>query len=255
MININLMSNLFVDVHCHISDKLFDETRESVIESTKGKMILLNAGEEYKSNIISLSLQDKYDWVKACIGLHPNIISNIDDNEINKNIEFIIKNVDKAFAISEVGLDYKNKDQIQIKKQKEVLEKIFQIAEKHNKVVIIHTRKAMDDMLDMIKSFKLRVIFHNFEGNLSQCKKACDMNVGISISTGFIKFKKDTIIKHVKDELLFSETDSPALSPDNNINNPINISRIVDYIAKIRGKTIEDIKILIYSNFLRIFYG
>lgn len=248
------MDERFIDIHCHIGDKSFDNIRESILDKMKGEFIILNAGEEIESNKISLNLQEKYDWIKACIGLHPNQISIMNQGDIDKNLSFIEENIDKAFAISEVGLDYKNKDQSQIERQLRTLQRLFEIAEKNRKVVIVHTRKAMDDMLNLIGSFKIKVILHNFEGNMSQCEKACDMNLGISISTGFIRYKHDNIIRKVRDNLLFSETDSPALSPDENINIPLNITKIVDYIAGIRNVESNEIKALIYSNFLKIFY-
>jgi len=251
----SLVESMFVDVHCHITDPLFNADRDSIIRLAASKgLIIVNAGEDIESDALSLELQSKYENVKACIGLHPNAIVKKRKEEIERDLAFMDSEAKHSFAISEVGLDYKGKSLDQINLEKQILIKIFEMAEKDRKPVIIHTRKAMEDMLGILSSFKIKAILHNFEGNSSQCQRACDMGLGISVSTGFLKFKKDSIIRKIRNDLIFTETDSPALSPNDQRNTPLNVIPLIEYISRIRGQNFQQTKELIYSNFLRMFY-
>ncbi|MCW1297094.1 MAG: TatD family hydrolase [Candidatus Rehaiarchaeum fermentans] len=211
--------------------------------------------------IITILATEKPDeWLKAfsflpnnlpAIGLHPNFLSsleNVDDYIFNFERE-----VDKFFAISEVGLDFKSKNDNQIQLQIKILTKIMEIAEKHNKVIIVHNRKSIEKFLELRSSFKVRTIYHNYEGNLSQLNKIIESGDFISISTSYLRFKKDNIIKKVPLENLFFETDSPALSPFDSPNKPENVRLIVEYFSKLRNISIEYLENQIRSNFVDLF--
>ena len=71
---------------------------------------------------------------------------------------------------------------------------------------------------------------------------ADELGINISISTGFMKFKKDNIIKNVNLNRLFTETDSPELSPDNKLNTPLNIQKLLNYISSIKKMGVEEIR-------------
>ncbi len=248
------MEDKFVDIHAHLSDKVFDEGKAELIKKLSAEYIVLNAGEDILQDKTILEDGKHYPFILPCIGLHPNIIVGKNYTELEGDLTFIEENINKFFAVSEIGLDYKSKDTYQIQREKEFFYRILEIAVKNRKVCIIHSRKAMDDMLEILSSFNLKAVLHNFEGNLHHLEMAQSNGINISISTGFMKFKKDNIIKKVQLDRLFVETDSPVLSPDENINTPLNIPKILNYVAAIKKMETEDIKSIIYKNFMRIFY-
>ncbi len=243
----------FIDVHAHLCDSLFLNNIKEIASRLSRDYIVLNTGENSLQNTEILECSTVYPFIMPCIGLHPNEIAKMSYDMAMKELEYLSDNVSKAYAISEVGLDYKGKDIYQIEQEKEFLYKIFEIAQKNKKVCIIHSRKSIEDVFEMLSSFDIKVITHNFEGNLRQLRHAQDIGLNISISTGFMRFKKDNIIRNVELEKLFTETDSPVLSPDDKTNTPLNIPKLLNYIASLRDMNIEELKSVVYSNLRRVF--
>ncbi len=248
------MEEKFVDIHAHLCDREFDSNRDLLADRLRMEYTVLNAGENSRQNSDILKLSEKYPFILPCIGLHPNQIATMEYNLVEKELAYLSDNIGKTFAVSEIGLDFKGKDLYQEEQEKEVFYKILEIANKNNKVCIIHSRKAIDDVLEALSSFSIKAVIHNFEGNLRQLENAQDIGVNISISTGFMRFKKDNVIKKVDIDRIFTETDSPVLSPDNAINTPLNLPKLIKYIADIKNISMEKLKSSVYSNFMKVFY-
>ena len=248
------MEAKFIDVHAHISDKLLGNIRGKFLDEISDSYLILNAGENKKDSERILEDGEKYKFLLPCIGLHPNEIAHNSYQAVQAELDFFSSNISKFFAVSEVGLDYKGKDIYQMEQEKEFFYKILELAEKNKKVCIIHSRKAIEDVFDAVSSFSVKAIIHNFEGNLRNLNRAQDLGISISISTGFMKFKKENIIKNVDISNMFTETDSPALSPDDKINTPLNIPKLLNYISSIKKMEADEIKEVVYKNFSRLFY-
>ncbi len=248
------MEAKFVDIHAHLSDNRFEGKLDSLAKELKD-FLVLNAGEKLTDNEKILLESKKHPNFLPCIGLHPNFISSATEEDVSKSFDYIAKHVKEAFAISEIGLDYRGKDELQISSQKRIFTELLELAELEGKVCIIHSRKAMDDLLKILSSFEAIVIIHNFEGNQAQYTKAVESKAYVSISTGFIKFKRDNLIKKMALDRMFVETDSPVLSPDNELNTPLNIPKILDYISALRGIKQIELKEKIFMNFKKLFYG
>ena len=248
------MESKFLDVHAHLSDNVFDTTLVDLAHQLKDRYLVLNSGENLEQNAKILDCAKTYDFILPCIGLHPNEIARMQHEEAESEFKYISENIIQSFAVSEIGLDYKGKDIYQMEQEREFLHKIMDVAEKNNKVCILHSRKALEDIFDALSSFNIKAIIHNFEGNLRQLGMAQDRGIGISISTGFMRFKRENIVKNIDINCLFTETDSPVLSPDNDVNTPLNLPKLLNYIAGIKGIDMEELKSAIYSNFRRVFY-
>ncbi|MCL5009628.1 MAG: TatD family hydrolase [Candidatus Parvarchaeota archaeon] len=242
----------FVDIHAHLSDHAFDSDRGEII-SKLGEYIVLNSGEYPEENERILSLGQKYDNILPCIGLHPDFITRYGSASREKGFQYLFNNANKAFAISEVGLDFNKKSEEQIDTQKKIFMNILEIAEKNNKVCIVHSRKAMSSMLEIIPSFNVKIIMHNFEGNAEQHVKALDLGAFISVSTGVIKYTRDSFLRQLNLDHFFVETDSPVLSPDSGRNTPFNIPKLLEYIATVRKTDPQILKQKVYDNFKRLF--
>ena len=248
------MEDKFIDVHAHITDKSLEKERGKFLDSISDSYLILNAGENKEDSKRILKDGEKYRFLLPCIGLHPNEIAHTSYQIVQTEFDFFPSNISKFFAVSEIGLDYKGKDIYQMEQEREFLYKILDLAEKNKKVCIIHSRKAIEDVFDVLSSFHVKAVIHNFEGNLRNLDKAQELGINISISTGFMKFKKENIIRNVDIGKLFTETDSPALSPDDNINTPLNIPKLLNYISSIKKMEAEEIKSAVYKNFVKVFY-
>jgi TatD DNase family protein len=248
------MESKFLDVHAHLSDNIFDTRLLDLVHQLKDSYLVLNSGENLEQNAKILNCAKTYDFILPCIGLHPNEIARMQHEEAESEFRYISENIRKSFAVSEIGLDYKGKDIYQMEQEREFLHKIMDVAEKNNKVCILHSRKALEDIFDALSSFNIKAVIHNFEGNLRQLGIAQDKGIGISISTGFMRFKRENIVKNVDINCLFTETDSPVLSPDDDVNTPLNLPKLLNYIAGIKGIDMEELKSAVYSNFKRVFY-
>lgn len=223
-----------IDTHCHLLSSEYDNLKEilSDIEKTNIKCIL--NGCDMLSNIESLELSKKYDFVFSAIGFHPSEVDSVPDNYIS----FIEKNINNIVAIGEIGLDYywtkDNKD-----KQKEVFENQLILAEKYNKPVIVHTRDAIMDTYNILKKYKVRGVIHAFSGSIEMAKKF--INLGFKLGIGGVITFKNCNLKDVIKELDISnivlETDSPYLSPEpvrGKKNTSLNLKYIAEFISNLK---------------------
>src|SRR3989344_2808208 len=100
---------MIVDLHCHLTDKEYEKDLDIVLKRAKD-MIVVSSGLNLEDNKKVLALSKKYKNVKAGLGLYPGDAVNMDDDVIEKNLEFIEKNKNKMLYIGEVGLDYREND-------------------------------------------------------------------------------------------------------------------------------------------------
>ena len=254
--------NLF-DSHSHYNDEKFDNDRDNIIEETlaSGVFNFIVAGYNIEGSIKALEISKKYKEVYATAGISPNDVEDIKykvDESILK-IEEIAKNK-KVVAIGEIGLDYywnkENKDL-----QKEVFIKQIELANKLDLPIVIHTRDAFVDTIEILKQNNVnrKGIFHCCPLNQELVKEAVKLGYYISLS-GVITFKnaknvKD-ILELIPDDKLLIETDSPYLSPEplrGTRNNSMNVKYVAGKIAEIKNKELEEIADLTNKNAKRIF--
>ncbi len=268
------------DTHAHYNDSKFDIDREEVINKVynSGVTKLVNAGYSLESSKIALKIAQNYDWMYVICGISPNDIpDNVQDidNQIldlekmlNENVEDVEadtrktgKTVNKVVAIGEIGLDYHwNKENKEL--QKYAFKRQIEIANKFNLPIVIHTREAVEDTIQILKNEIMAVkkgIFHCCPLNRELVKEALKLGFYISFA-GPVTFKNsknaDEIINLVPADKTLIETDSPYLAPEPNRgkrNDSSNVYYIAEKIAKVRGKTIEEIASETYKNAENIF--
>jgi len=155
--------SLFIDVHCHLDFEGLIERLDEVIENARkaGLKAILTSGVNPKTNREILEIASKYDIVKPSFGLYPmdalereGILKNQFD--VDEELRFLEENKDQFISIGEVGLDYKNGKDKQM--QKAVFEKVLEKAKKINKTVLIHSRKAESDALDILESMEMKKV-------------------------------------------------------------------------------------------------
>lgn len=251
------------DSHCHLDDEKFEEDRQAVIEKifSSGVIKLISAGYSLESSKRAIELTDKYPQIYTVSGISPNDIpKNVEklQEEINE-IEKLAKN-GKVVGIGEIGLDYYwNKENKEL--QKYAFIKQIELANKLNLPIVIHTREAVMDTIEILKKHPVnkKGVFHCCPLNPELIKEALKLGFYISFA-GPVTFKNsknaDEVICLVPDEKMLIETDSPYLSPEPNRgkrNDSSNVRYIAEKIAKVKGYTLEEIAKITYDNACRIF--
>lgn len=233
-----------IDTHSHVYEEEIPNYKE-IIEECKNKDIsMIINGVDNKSNKEIIDLANKYDNVYPAIGLNYDQIDYFNEKDID-DLEELIKS-NKVIALGEIGLDYywtkENKD-----KQIYFFEKQLELAEKYNLPVIIHSRKASQDVYDILKKYNVKGSMHCYAGSLEMAKEFIKLGFLIGID-GPITYKNNVkgveLVKEIPLEYLLLETDSPFLSPEPNRgkqNSPLNLIYIAKKIAEIKGISTDEV--------------
>ena len=253
------MKMKFFDSHSHYNDEKFDVDRENVLEELYENSIngAICAGYGLESSIKAIELSTKYNWMYATCGISPNDINETVEKDLEK-IEKIATN-HSIYAIGEIGLDYYwNKYNKEL--QKEIFIKQIKLANALHLPVVIHTRDAVMDTLEVLKNNECikKGVFHCCPLNIELVKEALKLGYYISFS-GNVTFKNakpEEVVKYVPLDKLLIETDCPYLSPEPNRgkrNTSANLKYIAEKIAEIKGITIEDVAEQTYKNVKQLF--
>jgi TatD DNase family protein len=256
----------------------FDPDREDVIRRARNAGIeaIITIGSDLESNIKGLALSEKYDFIYSSVGIHPHDAKDFTEEIFNqikewatkfeiRNSKFEIKKVNsslrnpKVVAIGEIGLDY-HYDNSPREIQRQVFMKQLQLAKEVNLPVIIHSREAKKDTLEIIKESGInKGVLHCFSGDIDMAEKAMARGFYISIA-GPVTFKNakrpKEIAKAIPDDYLLIETDAPYLAPEplrGKRNEPAYIVNTARVIAELRGVSLEDIARITTLNAKRIF--
>lgn len=255
--------NLF-DSHSHYNDSKFDVDRDEIIKETlaNGVSNFIVAGYNIDSSKKAIEIANKYEGLYAITGISPNDLENIIEEDIEKSIAEIekIANDAKVVAIGEIGLDYYwNKENKEL--QKKMFIEQIKLANKLNLPIVIHTRDAFLDTIQVLKenNVEKKGIFHCCPLNRELVKEALKLGFYISLS-GVITFKNtknaDDIINMIPEDKLLIETDSPYLSPEpvrGKRNNSMNVKYVAEKIAEVKNKTIEEIADITSKNAKTVF--
>lgn len=243
---------MLIDIHCHLTDAFFSDKLESVInKSIKNNVsLIVSAGLNSEDNKKVLEISKSYDMIKAALGFYPLDAEKFSMESIEDEINFIKKNKNKVFAISEVGLD--KMYGTDIKKQKEVFLKFIDLAEKMNKPIIVHSRKAELEVIEMLESSKIKnIVLHSFSGNKSLIKRAINNKYFFSIPPVIVRSSNyQTLVELVPLGLLLTESDSPYQSPFKEEKNfPYLISESIKKISEIKKLDLIETENIIMMNF------
>lgn len=247
---------MFVDTHCHIFKEYYEDINK-IIEAAKQNNInyLINNGCNRESNIEVLSLIEKYPNMYGAIGIHPEEVDNYKDSDI----EFIENNLNnsKIVAIGEIGLDYYyTKDNKE--KQIELFERQLALAEKYNIPVIIHSREATEDTINILKKYNVTGTIHSFSGSYETAQIYIKMGYMLGIN-GVVTFKNSHLketIKEIGINNIILETDSPYLTPvpyRGHKNSPAYILEIAKFISDYNEITLDELSKITSNNVKKIY--
>lgn len=234
-----------VDTHCHLDNEKFDEDRLEVIERIKENLeFCVNIGYDLVSSKKSLELAKEYDFIYAVIGVHPIDIAEYNE-EVEKELEILGKNP-KVLAIGEIGLDYHWMTEPK-EVQQERFKRQLELAERLNKPVVIHTRDAMEDTVNILKEYpNITGVIHCYPGSLETAKQLVDrFYLGIGGTLTFKNSKKAVeVVKDIPLDRIVIETDCPYLTPEpfrGKRNEPIYVEYVAKKIAEIKEISVEDV--------------
>ena len=231
---------MIFDTHAHYDSGAFNADREELIASmpSKGVGLIVIPGCEERSSRAALALAEKFSFVRAAVGIHPEDRESMTPESL-ETIRALAKH-EKCVAIGEVGLDYYWDDSHKTE-QKELFAAQLALAGELDLPVIVHDREAHADCLEITGRFpKARGVFHCFSGPVTykNARKAIE------------------VLEIVPPERILIETDSPYMTPvplRGKRNDSSNLVYIIQKIAEIKGMAPQEIEQITWENGKRLF--
>ena len=248
---------MFIDTHCHLSIEDYDDIEQVVLENRKeGVSPIIISGCTKSSIIESLDYGERFFDVFVTIGYHPSEASIVNAQDL-KNLEIQLKNP-KVVGIGEIGLDYhygKDDREEQIK----LFEYQLSLAEKFNLPVVIHSRDATFDTIQLLKKYSVSGVIHCFSGSLETAQEYIKMGFSLGIG-GVVTFKNSKlreVVAQLPLDKIVLETDSPYLTPEP-FRGKKNSSKYIPYIAaaiaNCKNISVDEVSSITTSNAKKIFH-
>jgi len=256
---------VIVDSHCHLDDRCFDPDRDEVVERAREAgvrtILSIGAGDGPPDLEPAIRMAERYDNVVATVGVHPQEAAKMAP-ETPQEIERLCSHP-KVVAVGEIGLDYYY-DHAPRETQREAFLMQMEIARQARKPIIIHTREAWDDTIELLeqhwKPAGLGGVLHCFSGDYEQARRALDAGFLISYG-GVLTFRKSETVREAAARLpmdrLLVETDSPYLTPEPyrkiRRNEPKFVVETGKKLAEVLGAGYEELAGRTTGNFDRLF--
>lgn len=254
---------LLVDSHCHLDSLDYKKLHQSVAD------VLLKARERNVKFVLCVAttlegfehffsvIGERNDVAFSC-GAHP---LNIDQNYDMQKLKQLCQ-LKKVIALGETGLDYHySSDQIAL--QKKVFREHIIVGCQLNKPVIVHTRDAFKDTINILKEENARDcggVLHCFTEDKTAAQKLLDLGFYISFS-GIVTFRNASelrdVVRYIPLDKMLIETDSPYLAPvpyRGKENQPAYVREIAEYIAELKNVNLEKLADTTTSNFIQLFH-
>jgi len=250
-----------VDTHCHLDAAEFDHDRDAVIRQVVNagiaRVVIPAIG---RSNFERVSeLCQRYSCCVPAFGIHPLYV----DQAVPEDLDLLRKKakLDSTVAIGEIGLDFYT-DNFDLKRQEYFFSEQLKIARDHNLPVILHVRRAVDHVLKHLRRIQVRGgIAHAFNGSRQQA----DILIGMGFTLGFGGVMTWARARHIRElagtlplETIVLETDAPDIPPEwigKGRNSPVELPRIAEVLAALRGVELEMITQSTTLNVKRVLPG
>ena len=240
---------MIFDTHAHYDDEQFDEDRDELLASMQacGVEAVTNIGASLATSQNTIELTKKYPFVYGAIGVHPNEVEDLNED----GIAWLKENsgLPKIVAVGEIGLDY-YWDEPGREVQKKWFLRQLELAREVKLPVVIHSRDAAKDTLDIMKSFhaeNLGGVIHCFSYTKEMVREYLNMGFFLGIG-GVVTFKNAKKLKEVVEympmEQMVLETDCPYLSPVPNRgkrNSSLNLPYVVEEVARLKGISVDEV--------------
>ena len=253
---------MIFDTHAHYDDEAFDEDRDEVLTSLRewGVGTVVNVGASMEGSRRSVSLSEQYEFVYSAVGVHPDEVGELREEDMEWMREQLQK--PKVVAVGEIGLDYYwDKEGHDL--QKKWFLRQLELAKELKNPVIIHSREAAADTMELLKANyhgEMPMVMHCYSYSMEMAREYRKMGLYLGIG-GVLTFKnakklKETVLESPMEYLLL-ETDCPYLAPVPNRgkrNDSGMLKYVVQELAALKGITPEEV-IRITEENARRFYG
>lgn len=260
---------MIFDTHAHYDDMAFDEDREEILNSLKAGGIdaVVTVASSLNSTEKVLQLIEEYPFLFGAIGVHPESIDELDETKFAWLQKVIQDRKKKMVAIGEIGLDYywntSNKES-----QKQWFSRQLEIAKEEDLPVIIHSREAAKDTLDIIRSTcenaekqgkHLTGVIHCFSYSIEMAREFLKLGFYLGIG-GTVTFKNAKklldVVEAIPLERIVLETDCPYLAPVPNRgkrNSSLNLPFVAEKIAQLKNVTSKEVMEITKKNGMSLF--
>ena len=238
---------MLFDTHAHLDDEAFDKDREELLAglAEKGVALVMNPGCSLRSSRNASAMAEKYAWLYAAVGSHPDAADEVCDSVIEEYRKLCKLNP-KVKAIGEIGLDYHYED-IPRQLQQKAFRMQMALAAELDMPVIVHERDAHEDGMAIIREFPtVRGVFHCYSGSAEMARQLVDMGWYIGF-TGVLTFKNARkaieTARTIPLERILLETDCPYMAPEpfrGRRNDPGYLYRMAEKLAEIRNISVEE---------------
>ena len=253
---------MLIDTHTHLDDARYESDREAVIARARETGIdsMITIGCDLSTSQAAVALADRYPFVYATVGVHPHEVKHIEDGWYNE-FRRLAENK-KVVAFGEVGLDY-HYNYSSPKEQRDRFREQIQLARELGLPLVIHTREAQEDTIQILKderSTEIGGVFHCFSGDAWLAKDALDLGFYLSFS-GILTFQNAgmlrDIAKTVPLDRILIETDCPYLTPvphRGKRNEPAFVRHVAEILAAVASVSdLDEIYRLTTENARRLF--
>ena len=252
---------MIFDTHAHYDDEAFDGDREELLGSLQNQGIraVTNVAASLKSCETTLALAENYDFIYGAIGVHPSETAELDENGMERLEHWC--GCKKIRAVGEIGLDY-YWEEPDHEIQKKWFVRQLDLARRSRLPVIIHSRDAARDTLDIMKAEgagEIGGVIHCFSYTKEMAREYLNMGFYLGIG-GVLTFKNGRKLKEVAEyapmDRIVLETDSPYLSPVPNRgkrNSSLNLPYVVSALAELKGITEEEVILRTTENARRLY--
>ena len=252
----------YFDSHAHYDDKRFKQDREELLREllpSCGVSNVINVGCDVKSSEMSIHLAEKYDYIYAAVGVHPHELYDMSSQTIAKLKK--LSEHKKVVAIGEIGLDYYY-DTHPKELQRFWFRQQLRLAEETNLPVIIHSRDAAEDTMNIMQQAHkdgIPGVIHCYSYSKEMAKEYVKMGYYIGVG-GVVTFKNAKKLKETVAEIglphIVLETDCPYMAPEphrGTRNDSRNLIYVVKTIAELTGTTPEEVEAVTWENAKKLF--
>ena len=248
------------DTHAHYFKNDFGEELERLLADlpSRGVERVLAIGCDIPSSEEELELAERFDYIWAAVGIHPEYAADVPKGW-ESELERLLKQ-DKAIALGEIGLDYHYPEPPR-DVQRGIFVKQLEIAKRLDMPVVIHSREASADTLDILKEYKPRGVLHCFSGSAETAREVVKLGMYIGF-TGVLTFKNAkkarAACEAVPIDKLLLETDCPYMAPVPHRGERCDSSMLgftAAAMAEIKGKSAEEMIEIARENGERLFFG
>ena len=254
---------MIIETHAHYDDEAFDADREELLRELPENGIgrVINVGASMQTTRNSIALAEKYTFIYAAVGVHPDDVAELDETAMEELRGYCRREI--TVAVGEIGLDYYwHKEPEHQKLQQHWFRQQLVIAREEKLPFIIHSRDAAQDTFEILKqenAGEIGGVVHCYSYSVELAREYVRMGLYIGIG-GVVTFKNARKLKEVAADIpldrILLETDSPYMAPTpyrGKRNCSLYLPYVAEEIARLRGITTEEVIEATEANARRVF--